>query len=376
LASTWDEPASRALFRDVIEPLADRFEPALCDEYVRLFAPVMESVYADLRAAELIARYERVRRARPVSQEPGRVVVLSRVTLGADVAVTSIVLDAAKKRWPDAGIVFAGPAKNYELYAADPRIRHLPVAYPRAGTLRERLAVRGALLFPQADTIVIDPDSRLTQLGLLPVCPEDRYYFYESRAYGGDTADSLVALTRRWVSEVLGVPDARAFVAVPPAPRQPDVTVSFGVGEDPAKRVAGPFEAELLRLLVSCRGRVLVDSGGGGEEGERVRAAVAASGDRAEVFTGSFAEFAALIARSRLYVGYDSDGGHVAAACGTPLVSLFAGFASERMLQRWRPDGPGPVHLIRAEGRPPAEVLAAVERELTRRATPAGGPLG
>jgi ADP-heptose:LPS heptosyltransferase len=85
---------------------------------------------------------------------------------------------------------------------------------------------------------------------------------------------------------------------------------------------------------------------------------VAASGNRADIFTGSFAEFAALIAQSRLYVGYDSAGGHAAAACGTPLVSIFAGFASERMLERWRPDGAGPVHLIRANGRTPGEVLA------------------
>jgi ADP-heptose:LPS heptosyltransferase len=353
-----------SFFRDVVEPLADRFEPALCDEYVRLFAPLIESVYPDLRAGDLIQRYQRVRRARPVSQNPARVFVLSRVTLGADVAVTSIVLDAAKKRWPDAQIVFAGPPKNYALFAADPRISHLSVAYPRAGTLAERLAVRDALTVTDPHAIVIDPDSRLTQLGLLPVCPEDRYYFFESRAWGGDSADSLVALTRRWVAEVLGVPDARAFLAVPPSPHQPDVTVSFGVGENPAKRLAAPFESELLRLLVSRYGHVLVDSGGGGEEAERVRSAVGATDDRAEIFTGSFAEFAALIARSRLYVGYDSAGGHVAAACGTPLVSVFAGFASERMLQRWRPDGPGPVHLVRAEGRAPGDVLAEVEREL------------
>jgi hypothetical protein len=358
LASIWDEAGSRTLFRDVIEPLADRFEPALCDQYVQLFAPVIDSVFPDLPAADLIARYERVRRARPVSQTPRRVYVLSRVTLGADIAVTSIVLDAAKKRWPDAEIVFVGPAKNFELWAADPRIRHRRVAYPRVGSLRDRLAVRDGLVFDEPDAIVIDPDSRLTQLGLLPVCPEDRYYFFESRALGGDSADSLVALTKRWVSEIVGVPDARAYIAVPPASRGPDVTVSFGVGENPAKRVADPFEADLLKMLVSRYDRVIVDSGGGGEEAERVRTAVAASGNRADIFTGSFAEFAALIAQSRLYVGYDSAGGHAAAACGTPLVSIFAGFASERMLERWRPDGAGPVHLIRANGRTPGEVLA------------------
>jgi ADP-heptose:LPS heptosyltransferase len=361
LANIWDEAASRALFRDVVEPLADRFEPALCDEYVQRFAPIIESVFPDLPAAGLIARYQLVRRAQPVSQVPARVYVLSRVTLGADVAVTSVLLDAAKKRWPHAEIVFAGPSKNYELFAADPRIRHLPVPYPRAGTLRERLAIRDSLVFPEPDSIVIDPDSRLTQLGLLPVCPLDRYYFFESRAYGGASADSLVALTKRWVSEVLGVPDARAFIAVPASPHAPDVTVSLGIGENPAKRIPGSFETELLRFLVSRYRRVLVDSGGGGEEAVRVREAVAGSGNRAGIFTGSFAAFAALIARSRLFVGYDSAGGHVAAACGTPLIGIFAGFASERMLQRWHPDGPGPIRVIRAAAGAPESVLAEVQ---------------
>ena len=54
---------------------------------------------------------------------------------------------------------------------------------------------------------------------------------------------------------------------------------------------------------------------------------------------GAFAPFAAEIARSKLYVGYDSAGGHVASACGVPVIAIFNGFASERMLQRWRPIG-------------------------------------
>ena len=100
--------------------------------------------------------------------------VLSRVTLGADVAVTSVLLAAAKQRFPHAEIVFVGPRKNYELFAGDPRLRHAPVDY-RRGSLRERLAVWDELqaLLAAPDALVIDPDSRLTQLGLLPVCPEE-----------------------------------------------------------------------------------------------------------------------------------------------------------------------------------------------------------
>jgi ADP-heptose:LPS heptosyltransferase len=121
--------------------------------------------------------------------------------------------------------------------------------------------------------------------------------------------------------------------------------VSFGVGENPDKRIADPFEQELLRELPRP---ILIDKGAGGEEAHRVERAVSRAGGGIAMWEGSFAGFAAHIQRSKLYVGYDSAGGHVAAACGVPLISIFAGFASERMFQRWRPSGPAPIEVIRA----------------------------
>ena len=128
-----EDACAPALFSILVEGLADRFEPALCDAYVHLFSSAIAQTAGDVDAAALEARYERVRRARPVSVEPRRVFVLSRVTLGADVAVTSVLLDAAKRRFPRARIVFVGPQKNYELFAGDPRIEHAPVELTSAG---------------------------------------------------------------------------------------------------------------------------------------------------------------------------------------------------------------------------------------------------
>jgi ADP-heptose:LPS heptosyltransferase len=54
---------------------------------------------------------------------------------------------------------------------------------------------------------------------------------------------------------------------------------------------------------------------------------------------GAFAPFAAQIAKSRLYIGYDSAGGHVASATGVPLISIAKGFANDRMQARWKPNG-------------------------------------
>jgi ADP-heptose:LPS heptosyltransferase len=38
-------------------------------------------------------------------------------------------------------------------------------------------------------------------------------------------------------------------------------------------------------------------------------------------------------------VGYDSAGGHVASACGVPVIGIAKGFASGRMAARWKPKG-------------------------------------
>jgi hypothetical protein len=114
-----------------VEGLADRFEPALCEAYARLFAQALPG--AD------VARYRRVRVPRPVTADPLRIFVLSRITLGADIAVTSVLMDAARRRFPKARLVFVGPRKNYELFAADPQVDHAPVEY-RRGTLAARLS--------------------------------------------------------------------------------------------------------------------------------------------------------------------------------------------------------------------------------------------
>jgi ADP-heptose:LPS heptosyltransferase len=358
-----DEPGGPALFGILVEGLADRFEPGLCDVYARLFSQAVARVAENVDPASLVARYERVRRPRPISGEPNRVFVLSRVTLGADVAVTSVLLAAAKQRFPRAEIVFVGPRKNYELFAGDPRLRHAEMAYRRGG-LRERLAVWGPLqaLLAAPDAVVIDPDSRLTQLGLLPVCPEAGYHLFESRGYGRETDRALPDLAAAWAEETFGIHGARPYVALHSSAGDlvaGDFAVSLGIGENPAKRIPDPFEERLLALLSAGGAALAIDTGAGGEEAARVERAVGRSGVKAALWEGSFAGFAAIIAASRLYVGYDSAGQHVAAACGVPLISIFAGFPAPRMFHRWRPTGERAT-VIRVDRPDPMETLERV----------------
>ena len=319
------EDDGRALLSEVVEPLADLFDPRLCDVYDRLFRQVIERVCPDLAP--------RLRRgtALTLPAVAKRIYVLSRITLGADVAVTSVLLDVAKRRYPSAKIVFVGPGKNYELFEGDPRVSHREVHYARGGTLRDRLKASEALWFD--DGLVLDPDSRLTQLGLIRVCPDDRYRFFESRSNGGDGNERLPDLAARWADDS----GARPYIAPRPADGSPfDITVSLGVGENPAKRLADEFERQLLQILAESGASILVDKGGTPAERERVERAVPPG---ARTHDGAFALFAAQIARSKLFVGYDSAAGHVASACGVPLISIAKGFVSERMAARWRPLG-------------------------------------
>jgi ADP-heptose:LPS heptosyltransferase len=186
-------------------------------------------------------------------------------------------------------------------------------------------------------------------LGLLPVCSEDRYHLFESRTYGGNGEQALPELAAAWANETLGVSGMKPYVSLGHAPKcSPYVAVNLGVGENPAKRLPDPFEERLLASLAESGLPLCIDKGAGGEEAERVSRAAQRAGVTATFWEGSFAGFANIIANAKLYVGYDSAGQHVAAACDVPLISIFAGFPAPRMFHRWRPTG-AKTHVIRVD---------------------------
>jgi ADP-heptose:LPS heptosyltransferase len=367
--------ATRALFGVVIERLGDLFEPKLCDVYARMFAHIVSRTFPDHAAEDLFLRYRRIRQPRRFAGgEVNRVFVLSRVTLGADVAVTSVALAASKDRFPNAEICLVGPAKNAELFAADPRITPIAVDYGRSTLLRERLsaALELRLIADERSSVVIDPDSRLTQLGLIPICDDARYFFFESRAFGGVSDASLPALTSEWLMETFDTPPFRPYLAPAVQPKIAEIAVSLGVGENQDKRLGEDFEFAVLSALLARGLPVLLDRGAGGAEAERVDSLVQRLGapSHLHLHDGSYASFASHILQSRLYVGYDSAGQHVASAGNVPLVSVFAGYACRRMFARWRPDSPlahvvdvTPENRGGALARTLAEIEAALARE-------------
>jgi ADP-heptose:LPS heptosyltransferase len=337
-------------FRTIVEALADSFDPAQAQAYEELMQA-------------WIPQHAPVQPVIPDRLET--VFVLSRVTLGADIKITSIMLSAMKRRFPQAEIVLVANRKSTELFAADSRISHLNADYPRTGPVSTRIQFAHDLRrqIDGPNRIVVDPDSRMTQLGLLPVCAPEHHFHFPSRDCKGAvrSAANLTELTQSWLLETFGE-SGEAYLATPRVPIEgeaPRATVSLGVGDNETKRVPGDFEAKLIRALGDKFRTIWIDRGVGGSESARVTAAAEASGsiDRIRFWEGSFAGFASLISQSDFYAGYDSAGQHAAAATGTPLITIFAGAPSDRFRQRWSPQGPGRIQIIEADSLTPDTCL-------------------
>lgn len=377
------------IFRHAVESMGDAFDPRLSDLYIQFFAHVLAGCgvldqplgrWGLHGASELIERAGRVRRIRPAPPPAGvrKVVVLSRVTLGADVAVTSVVLRKMMLRFPAATIVLTGGPKAASLFAGERRMRFRPADYPRAGGLAERLGAWPAVaeavaaevgeLGPE-EYLIVDPDSRLTQLGMLPVAPdESRYYFFDSRSFSRPGVEPLAELTAAWLDEVFGggALPLRPWVSLAEHLAEPPdgkwASVNLGVGDNPRKRLPDPFEQRLLSGLLDAGWRVFLDTGDGAEETVRVERLIDSLGsDRIVPWRGTIAGFAARIEASGLFVGYDSACQHIAAALGVKTIDIFADFRSPRMADRWRPTGPGEIRMIVVEPcAKPDDVLARV----------------
>jgi ADP-heptose:LPS heptosyltransferase len=346
------EECTGQFFRVIVESLADSFDPAeanVYEELMRAWIPSPPPSSVPL-----------------VPERVDTIYVLSRVTLGADIKIVSPILAAMRARFPLAHILFVGGRKSAELFASAKKIEFLKAEYPRSGSMADRIAfasqLRQRLATP--NSIVIDPDSRMTQLGLIPAAEPGRYFHFPSRTAGGptggDDAANLTELLSDWLKKTFGL-NGNAWIA--PAPvaiegERPVAALSLGVGENESKRLGLAFESQMIAAIAERFRTLYIDRGMGGEEARRVTEAAECSGVMRQLRfrEGSFAEFTSVIQQSDFYAGYDSAGQHAAAAAGTPLITVFAGAPSERFQKRWSPWSPK-AHVIDADAAPPEACL-------------------
>ncbi len=411
-----------ALFPQLVERLNDSFDPAACKLYDQLFVQVIEFCrrlpegkaldeglkrFDLMTEADLLNRKSAIRN--PQSAIPKKVLLLSRVTIGADVAVTSSIIAKLRQAFPQAEFVILGSRKLRELYGGDHRIRINEIAYERGGSLIARLTswldVVAAVNkeregWGKDDVWVIDPDSRLTQLGLLPLVENDHnYFFFESRSYQPNgESKSIGQLAATWSGELIGNHEpAYPFVALPEehlrfgefvadqirnsqsealAAIRNLTAISFGVGGNQSKRISAQFEQQQIEQLLADS-KIILDKGATLDEREQVNRIVASvraqgkmvvelsdanqvqalSGELAvaDIVTwdGSIGAFAGLIAASDQYIGYDSAGQHIAAALGIPTLTFFVNSNNATFAERWRPFGKGKLQVVPVESGQP-----------------------
>lgn len=403
------------LFAKLIEVINDSFDPSLCPLYDQLFAqvisfyrnqPIGNSVDLHLNQFQLFDEASILHRRKQICQStlptnPHRVqkaFLLSRVTIGADVAITSIIISRLKNQFPGAEITLIGSPKLIQLYGGDSSIRIKSIEYGRHGDIISRLNswisicnfISGEVAQLHAgEYLVFDPDSRFSQLGLLPILPStiehDSYFFFPSRTFGGHGNLKLGQLTNQWLTS-LGLVEVNAFpfLALPSSTyglieqlanllrsgsSKRIITISLGVGGNPRKRLSPSFETNLLSSL-SSEYTILLDCGASLEENTQalnhlqilrgqgrqvielneitLHSVLQQRTVRADVVSwkGGIGSFAALIKFSDQYVGYDSAGQHIAAALNIPATTIFSHIPSNIFACRWSPLSVAPINII------------------------------
>lgn len=406
--------ASLALFEIIVEGLCDDFEELQTETYNK----VMSDVISYCRKApagkdlderlndfglysyqDLLGRIENIRKnnnAAIQSINIQKILILSRVTIGADVAITSVIAQRLNSILPEAEIVILGNRKLKELFAGNPHLRIKEINYSRRGGLLDRLKSWHVLLRAieqehqvgsMDNTILVDTDSRYSQLGVLPLIQPQNYLFFPSRHGSPHTAGmSMAERTNHWLNKLYGKTDFfhpkvwpltsymdRAVEFCNNLRRngcQRIVSINFGVGGNQRKRISIDFEMRLLMELLQEPGTViLLDKGFGDKEltqtdflldGIKSHGYFATTTRfeslKTEKISGGIigiqsriGEMAALIAQCDEFIGYDSAFQHISASLGVPTLTVFAGSNNMRFIRTWRSCGPNGCEIVHVD---------------------------
>jgi len=245
-----------------------------------------------------------------------KIFIPSRVTLGADVLLNTLVIERMKCRFPEAEIIFLGSEKNGSILKGNQgQFRVLPLYYNRRGPLLNRflnwLEIVRQLekeitgLKAGEDYLIINTDSRLMQTGILPVIPppeEHSHYFcwipaiepgnwkktsqaedllnWLNSTFGESTQNNCIypqlhlsENQRNYADQVFQFLNPALEIKAKP---YYIVSMSFGVGGNQEKRIkkstesVSHFEMNLILKLLANGNRVILDRGFGTEESQQV----------------------------------------------------------------------------------------------------------
>ncbi len=405
------QPAAAALFGIIIEQLCDDYQDFQFDTYNRVMTQIV-SYCRTLPEGKLLHEYLNVNHitnqrelfeyAHRVHYQQyqfdptksiQRIFLLSRITIGADVAIVSVMTQRLMKQFPQAEIVILGSDKLNEVFGGNPRVRVRPLGYERKGGLLQKLntwievsdIIKQESASDSPDRIlIVDPDSRITQLGMLPLGAPQNYLYFNSHPESSTAPKASIAeITNQWLDQVFGpaefcYPQVWLTNAVS---RQVEpfensirnsgcqriVVVNLGVGGNDQKRLSLEFEIKLIsRLLEDPHTVVVLDMGFGDEEWDRARrilTEVQNHNTPVQQFRfedmeqisfphgilavqSSIGQMAGLISCADEFIGYDSACQHIAAALRITTLTIFAGTNNPRFIRRWSACGQGTTKII------------------------------
>jgi ADP-heptose:LPS heptosyltransferase len=392
---------SSAFFGGIVEELCDDYEDFQFDVYARLMSQVISycrnlpagrDLDKCLNKFHLVSAEDILARAGRIHSRIGffdaqkkvvrKILILSRITVGADVAIVSVIVQRLARAFPEARIIILGSLKLREIFGGHPRFRIRGLKYERRGSLLERLASWQDALDVVAEesatggsnaTLLIDPESRISQLGILPLIEAENYLYFNSHSKMLSADKSCMAeLANEWMDKVFG-PSTLCYPRVWLAPGRLKwavklresllrsgcrriACVNFGVGGNPRKRLSLNFEKKLIcELLKEADTVVVLDKGLGIEEAansQRIIERLISEGHPVHhagfgcpepvgfahgvlAVECTIGEISALISVSDEFIGYDSACQHIAAALSVPTITIFAGSNNPRFVQRW-----------------------------------------
>jgi len=392
---------STIFFSVVIEELCDDYEDFQFKAYNRVMSQVISYCRKlpagsgldrcldkfNLSSADDIAsRAERIRtQENKIAQAPKtvrQIFILSRITVGADVAIVSVIVQRLSMMFPEAQIILLGSRKLAEIFSANPRLRIIQFDYIRRGSLLERFSSWQKLLEildeetkpTGKDTVlVIDPDSRILQLGILPVINDENYLYFNTHNDWLSSKNACMGeLTNAWLDKVFGhenfcyprlwldpslLNQARKLTSSLIKNGCRKITaINFGFGGNPRKRLGLDFEKKFVHeLLKQPKTVVILDRGFGAEELNASQQIIDELQNKGypvlqnqfgRIDAGNFShgllalecntgEIASLIANSHDFIGYDSACQHIAAALAIPTITIFTGSNNPRFIRRW-----------------------------------------
>lgn len=409
-----NKAGSSALFGIIIEGLCDDFEELQTEAYNKVMTQVVnfcrthpDGIELKKRLAafglnssqDILGRIENIRennrKELRLNNHPQKIFLLSRVTIGADVAITSVLIQRLSRMFPTAEIVVIGDNKLNDIFGANAHIRIREVNYSRRGNLFVRFTswfglqdvIQEETNGDTENVIVVDPDSRLTQLGILPIIGNEKYLFFNSRGNDAYTQKmSIAELTNHWIDKMMGKGEfcyPKVWLTKSKIDKANQVTdtlrkagckkiivINLGVGGNARKRLGDEFEEKLiLNLLQEPDTVIILDQGFGVEEmsqSEALMRSAEKNGHATELsefeslrsvhmskgiigVIAGIGDLAALIAHSDEFIGYDSACQHIAAALGIPTYTVFAGNNNPRFIRRWSACGPTKSEIIHVD---------------------------